>query len=76
MGLVELKDNPAHRRSPLVALTRKGKSAFRQIRRRERAVLEELAHGLPGRRIAAATATLETLSARLQPLMTEIDDDD
>lgn len=75
-GLVGLKENPAHRRSPLVVLTRRGKSVFREIRRRERAVLEALAGGLPARRITAARATLQTLNARLQPRMTGESDDD
>lgn len=75
-ALVELKHNPAHRRSPLVALSRKGSAAYREIRARESHVLEELAGELPARQIEAATSTLEALNARLEPLMTKDDEDD
>src|SRR5262245_15202680 len=44
--LVELRVNPAHLRSPLVALTRKGETVFAGIRKRELPLLERLAAGL------------------------------
>ena len=41
-GLVELVDNPAHRRSSLVRLTEHGRETFGQMRQRERQVLASL----------------------------------
>ena len=52
-GLVELTDNPAHRRSSLVQLTDKGSEAFRQIRQREKEALASL-------ELAMSEADLET----------------
>jgi DNA-binding MarR family transcriptional regulator len=65
-GLVELRDNPAHKRSPLVALTRKGRAAFEKIREREALALEELADGLPERNVKAALKVLRKLRQRLE----------
>lgn len=58
-GLVELIDNPTHRRSSLVRLTDHGADAFRQIRQREKEVLTAL--DLPVGE-ADMQATLDTLS--------------
>jgi len=43
-ALVVLRDNPGHRRSPIVAMTKKGHTAFKEMRRRETKILELLAH--------------------------------
>ncbi len=60
-ALVETSDNPADRRSPHVALTREGKTAFRQIRRREANLLAAAAVALAGSDLAAAQASLDAL---------------
>src|SRR5262245_37627217 len=44
--LIELRPNPAHLRSPLVALTRKGEAVFATVRKREAPLLDGLASGL------------------------------
>lgn len=64
-GLVELRENPAHKRSALVALTRKGRSAFEKIRAREALALEALADGLPDKDVKAALKVLRALRQRL-----------
>jgi DNA-binding MarR family transcriptional regulator len=61
-GLVESLDNPAHRRSPLFTLTAKGRTVFREIRRREIVPLRRLAANLSPDSLARAAATLKRLS--------------
>ena len=58
--LIELRENPAHRRSPLLVLTRSGKAAFAEIRRREAPLLERLGAAVEPRK---ADITVETLAA-------------
>ena len=45
-GLVELIDNPVHKRSKLVRLTSEGRLAVDEIERREQPVLDALSDGL------------------------------
>ncbi len=70
-GLVEARANPAHRRSPLIALTPRGAEIFAEIRARERAALaalaEELGPDFTGRDAAAAAAALDRLTGALSP---------
>lgn len=65
-GLAILRDNPAHKRSPLVTLSEKGRSAFENIRAREALALEALAEGLPEKEVQAALKLLRTLRQRLE----------
>jgi DNA-binding MarR family transcriptional regulator len=65
-GLVELAENPAHRRSKLVRLTRDGKVLVQRMLARERAALGSLNLGLPPARIRSAAAVLRALRQRLQ----------
>jgi len=74
--LVETRDNPAHRRSPLIALTKSGMEAFREIRRREASLLHSLAAGLGRSQQQAAIHVLTELSERLTPSQKEGDTDD
>lgn len=67
-GLAALHDNPAHRRSPLVALTEAGSAAFAEIRRREERLLDALADGLSAADLEAAAAALAALEERLRAL--------
>ncbi len=60
-ALVATSDNPADRRSPHVVLTREGKAAFRQIRKREASLLVAAAAALADSDLPAAQASLEAL---------------
>jgi DNA-binding MarR family transcriptional regulator len=63
--LVELRDNPAHRRSPLIALTPAGEKLIRRMRSREARFFEAMSRNLSEARIAAATRTLRAIRAEL-----------
>ena len=77
LGLVRSEDNPAHRRSVLIALTPKGAAAFRGIRRREAERLSELQGALNTKALAMTADTLTTLRSALQSMIQgEPDDDD
>lgn len=67
--LVEFKPNPAHLRSPLVALTRKGEALFAAVRRREAPLLDRLANGLDARKAATTVQTLSALRRRAEELV-------
>ena len=67
--LVELKPNPAHQRSPLVALTRRGEALFAAARKREAPLLDRLAAGLDARKAAVTVQTLSALRRRAEDLI-------
>ena len=69
--LVELKPNPAHLRSPLIALSRKGEALFASMRKREAPLIERLAAGLDARKAAATVQTLAALRRRAEELLRE-----
>lgn len=60
-GLVELLDNPAHKRSPIVALSAKGEALFADIQTREVEILNALAARLPMQDVETVTAFLTRL---------------
>jgi DNA-binding MarR family transcriptional regulator len=60
-GLVEFQDNPAHRRSKLVAPTRAGTAAFAALRAREAAALTRLAVDIDAKEMARAAQALSQL---------------
>lgn len=62
LGLVETRPNPAHRRSPLVALTSAGARRFAAIRRAESEALRAMRLSLSGARMAELAGDLERLS--------------
>ncbi len=62
-GLVELTENPAHKRSSFVHLTEQGRKELAAIRRRERALLAAMPLGIPKKELKAATETLRSLRA-------------
>ncbi len=66
-GLVELVDNPRHKRSRLVRLTDAGRRLVEEIERRERPVLEALADGLSAEDLEVAAGVL----ARLRELLAD-----
>jgi len=69
--LVELRPNPAHQRSPLVALSRKGETLFASVRKREAPLVEQLATALDARKAAATVQTLTALRRRAEELLQE-----
>lgn len=60
-GLAASRPNPADKRSPLIALTKRGAAAFARLHQREKAVLAELARALGGTDLDAALAALAAL---------------
>jgi DNA-binding MarR family transcriptional regulator len=64
-GLAELRENPVHKRSSLVALTRNGRVAFDKMRQREKLALEQLADGLSTEDLESGLRVLRTLRERL-----------
>ena len=59
------KENPAHRRSSLIALTEKGRRAFAKMRAREEPVIDEVAWEFDAQELEQATAVLRRLASRL-----------
>ena len=64
-GLAVVKDNPAHRRSSLLALSEKGKRAFATMRAREASVVNEIAGDFDMRELDSAADVLSRLSAAI-----------
>jgi DNA-binding MarR family transcriptional regulator len=67
--LVELRANPAHLRSPLVALARKGEAVYAGMRKREAPLLDRLAAGLDARKTAVTIQTLAGIRRRAEELI-------
>lgn len=65
-GLATVKDNPAHRRSSLIALTDKGKRLFARMGAREAPIIEEIAAAFDAQELERATHVLHRLAARLE----------
>jgi DNA-binding MarR family transcriptional regulator len=64
--LVELDDNPAHKRSRLVRLSGRGKALVDAMHRREMAFLNRLPLEVPPEQLAAAVAVLRTVRELLE----------
>ncbi len=62
-GLVEFIDNPKHRRSKLVRLTRKGDARYRELNARFLTIASTMAGGLSEIDIRRTTKTVRQLSA-------------
>ena len=60
-GLVELRDNPHHRRSKLVSLTPEGERIVAEIERRERPLVDELSQVIGTARLEGTAQTLREL---------------
>ena len=60
LGFVEAKENPSHKRSPLILLTTDGKKLFRKITQKEARILEVLAKEFNENNV---TTTIDTLMA-------------
>ena len=70
-GLVETRPNPAHKRSPLVALTVLGTRRFDAIRRAESRVLESLHLTIPASKLAQLADGLDAVSSDLAQWLAE-----
>jgi DNA-binding MarR family transcriptional regulator len=64
-GLVELADNPAHRRSRLVRLTERGSAAIAAVTAREHGLLSQVGGGLTGPEVDACVRVLDRMLAAL-----------
>lgn len=64
-GLVELADNPAHRRSRLVRLTERGSTAIAAVTAREHDLLSQVGGGLTGPDVDACVRVLDRMLAAL-----------
>lgn len=60
-GLVEPVENPAHRRSSLIHLTTKGKSALEEMNRRAGMVFRRLSVRIPEADLQRTAATLQAI---------------
>jgi len=65
-GHVELVVNPAHKRSHLVRLTRKGKELVDAMNRREAKILTGMKIGIPEKDLQAAAAVLRAVRELLE----------
>jgi DNA-binding MarR family transcriptional regulator len=65
-GFVQFQENLHHRRAKLVVLTKKGRTAFEAIDRRQKPWADALAKGLGARDIVSASRIIETMRARLE----------
>jgi DNA-binding MarR family transcriptional regulator len=70
-GLAAVKENPAHRRSSLIALTERGKRAFAKMHAREAPVIEEIAWEFEAQELDRAANVLNRLAARLDARLKE-----
>jgi DNA-binding MarR family transcriptional regulator len=73
-GLVELRDNPAHRRSCLVALTAVGDAAIAGIRDTERAVLGDAFSDVDTAEVRAASQTLRAVGVRIAEVIDKVEE--
>ncbi len=65
VSIAALRDNPAHRRSPFVVLTKHGQSAFKEMRRREKDILNSLAKEFAVNELEQALKVLARLNDTL-----------
>ena len=59
--LLATGENPRHKRSPLVVLTRKGRQLFASILEKDREAIDVLFSGIPRNSIRVTRKTLQTL---------------
>ncbi|RYG28413.1 MAG: MarR family transcriptional regulator [Burkholderiales bacterium] len=65
-GLVDLKDNPHHKRAKLVCLTEQGREAFSAIHKLQRPWVDGLSEGMDPEHIEIARDVLQTLRKELE----------
>lgn len=66
-GLVRMEPNPAHRRSPLLVITERGRERLEEMLRRERDLLATLQLRASLRDLERANTVLEELADRFAP---------
>jgi len=71
--LVESFDNPAHKRSPLFDLTRKGRTAFALIKEREKEPIRRLADVMSSESLHCLQVALGELNIRIAHQITQGD---
>ncbi len=64
-GYLVSKRNPRHKRSPLIALTNKGKALFGEIKKRDTITVRQMFSHVPDMDRRVTQKTLETLLAQL-----------
>lgn len=67
-GLVELRDNPHHRRSRLVVVTEQGSRAFAEVHRQELADLARVTADMDTDELARCARVLTVLTQRIRDL--------
>ncbi len=65
LGYVEVRDNPAHRRSHLIAVTPRGRGEFQRLHADELTTLAEVAAGIDREDLLTCAAVLEQLTDAL-----------
>lgn len=60
-GCLETRPNPRHKRSPLIALTHRGRELFRKIRTAETELVDDLFAGIPMADIECTRRTLQAM---------------
>ena len=65
-GLLGQRLNPAHKRSPHILLTAKGRRLFDRIRKQDQRAIEELFAGVPAKAQQQTRITLAKLLAKLE----------
>ncbi len=65
LGYVEVRDNPAHRRSHLIAVTSRGQDEFHRLHTDELATLADVAAGIDRADLLTCAAVLEQLTDAL-----------
>jgi DNA-binding MarR family transcriptional regulator len=68
-GLVAFKPNPAHKRSPLVAMTAKGEQVYEALARKLGGISDDLARDMDARKIGIAAESLRQLAAKLDAML-------
>lgn len=61
IDLLHVIDNPRHKRSPLIALSDRGRDLFIKIQRRDDELLQHLFADVPAANVQTTRATLQTL---------------
>jgi DNA-binding MarR family transcriptional regulator len=64
-GLVTVRENPAHKRSQLIAITAAGARVYGRAMRRQAVWARELTSGLEAKELDAATALLRRIEERI-----------
>lgn len=63
-GLIEAVPNPAHKRSPLMSMTERGRTVFATVQERERAILDRLLDGVSSEEVEVTARVLGILNDR------------